>query len=265
MCQEPPLGPDIHGMEAAGELRVWLDDDLVDRAAPPGWAQVVTAGEAIAMLDSGRVVELSLDHDLGDDELYGQRNRRHRLHRRATGDPWARPLAAGRDHAPHRQSLRPRRDGALDPPLRDANSTPSASYQAGREAALLLRAREPAGHEASAASRRRRHPGPLRARSGPELLDPGLQVDHRLRPHPSRPAGSGSQRFRGAFDLAWATSWEWEANEVSPPCSGCSELPVARAAPRTSRSAPTASCPRFAGSWGAAVRLARRRDRSRRA
>ena len=55
-----------------GELRVWLDDDLVDRTAPEGWMQVTTAREAIELLLTGRVVELSLDHDLGDDEQFGR-------------------------------------------------------------------------------------------------------------------------------------------------------------------------------------------------
>jgi hypothetical protein len=54
------------------ELRVWLDDDLVDRTAPAGWRQVTTAREAIELLLTGRVVELSLDHDLGDDEQFGR-------------------------------------------------------------------------------------------------------------------------------------------------------------------------------------------------
>ncbi len=56
----------------AGELRVWLDDLLDDRAAPRGWVQVTTAPAAIALLESRRVVELSLDHDLGEDELAGK-------------------------------------------------------------------------------------------------------------------------------------------------------------------------------------------------
>ncbi len=51
-----------------GELRVWLDDLLEDRAAPEGWIHVTTAPAAIALLHTGRVVELSLDHDLGDDD-----------------------------------------------------------------------------------------------------------------------------------------------------------------------------------------------------
>jgi hypothetical protein len=55
-----------------GELRVWLDDLLDDRAAPPGWIHVTTAPAAIALIDRGQVVELSLDHDLGDDEIAGK-------------------------------------------------------------------------------------------------------------------------------------------------------------------------------------------------
>ena len=35
------------------QLRVWLDDDLVDRAAPDGWMQVTTAREAIELLLTG--------------------------------------------------------------------------------------------------------------------------------------------------------------------------------------------------------------------
>jgi hypothetical protein len=53
-------------------VRVWLDDDLVDRAAPEGWRHVTTAWDAIELLESGEVVELSLDHDLGDDERFGR-------------------------------------------------------------------------------------------------------------------------------------------------------------------------------------------------
>jgi len=55
-----------------GELRVWLDDLLEDRAAPPGWVHVTTAPAAIALIDAGPVIELSLDHDLGDDEIAGK-------------------------------------------------------------------------------------------------------------------------------------------------------------------------------------------------
>ncbi|WP_354699070.1 hypothetical protein DSM112329_04777 [Paraconexibacter sp. AEG42_29] len=56
------------------EIRVWLDDDLVDRPAPAGWTHAVTAWEAIELLDTGTVVELSLDHDLGDDDRCGTGN-----------------------------------------------------------------------------------------------------------------------------------------------------------------------------------------------
>jgi len=55
-----------------GELRVWLDDLFDDRAAPPGWVQVTTAPAAIKLIDCAHVVELSLDHDLGDDETGGK-------------------------------------------------------------------------------------------------------------------------------------------------------------------------------------------------
>jgi hypothetical protein len=55
-----------------GELRVWLDDLLEDRAAPAGWIHVLNAPAAIALLDTARVVEFSLDHHLGDDEIAGK-------------------------------------------------------------------------------------------------------------------------------------------------------------------------------------------------
>ena len=53
------------------ELRVWLDDDVEDRRAPEGWLHVVTAREACLLLLTGQVVELSLDHDLSDDQRFG--------------------------------------------------------------------------------------------------------------------------------------------------------------------------------------------------
>jgi len=59
------------GVSARGPIRLWLDDDLVDRAPGPGWLQVTTAWEANALLGSGRVVALSLDHDLGGDDEHG--------------------------------------------------------------------------------------------------------------------------------------------------------------------------------------------------
>ena len=43
-------------------MKVWLDDR---REAPAGWLHVRTPDEAIALLRSGQVEEISLDHDLG--------------------------------------------------------------------------------------------------------------------------------------------------------------------------------------------------------
>lgn len=45
-------------------MRVYLDDE---RATPEGWVRVYWPDEAIALLEAGQVVEISLDHDLGDD------------------------------------------------------------------------------------------------------------------------------------------------------------------------------------------------------
>lgn len=45
-------------------MRVFLDDE---RAAPAGWIRVHWPDEAIRLLESGLVEEISLDHDLGDD------------------------------------------------------------------------------------------------------------------------------------------------------------------------------------------------------
>jgi hypothetical protein len=42
-------------------MRVWLDDV---RTAPEGWVHVKTPEEAIELLRSGEVEEISLDHDL---------------------------------------------------------------------------------------------------------------------------------------------------------------------------------------------------------
>lgn len=46
-------------------LKIFLDDL---RQAPNGWQLVKTADEAIKILKKGNVAEISLDHDLGDDE-----------------------------------------------------------------------------------------------------------------------------------------------------------------------------------------------------
>jgi len=46
-------------------VKVYLDDE---RATPDGWHRVYWPDEAIALLENGVVTELSLDHDLGDDD-----------------------------------------------------------------------------------------------------------------------------------------------------------------------------------------------------
>ncbi len=45
-------------------MRVFLDDE---RQTPDGWVRAYWPDEVIALLQSGQVQELSLDHDLGDD------------------------------------------------------------------------------------------------------------------------------------------------------------------------------------------------------
>jgi hypothetical protein len=46
-------------------MRVYLDDE---RVTPDGWTRTFWPDEVIALLKTGEVSELSLDHDLGDDE-----------------------------------------------------------------------------------------------------------------------------------------------------------------------------------------------------
>ncbi|MFZ4287987.1 cyclic-phosphate processing receiver domain-containing protein [Variovorax sp. HJSM1_2] len=45
-------------------MRVFLDDE---RPTPEGWHRVYWPEEAIQLLETGAVEEISLDHDLGDD------------------------------------------------------------------------------------------------------------------------------------------------------------------------------------------------------
>ena len=45
-------------------MKVYLDDE---RSTPDGWVRVYWPNEAIELLKSGQVTEISLDHDLGDD------------------------------------------------------------------------------------------------------------------------------------------------------------------------------------------------------
>jgi hypothetical protein len=49
-------------------VKLYLDDM---RPPPDGWVLVRTAQEAIAILETGGVSHLSLDHDLGDDDAFG--------------------------------------------------------------------------------------------------------------------------------------------------------------------------------------------------
>ncbi|MFN3194273.1 MAG: cyclic-phosphate processing receiver domain-containing protein [Aureliella sp.] len=46
-------------------MKVYLDDE---RETPVGWTRVYWPDEAIELLKTGQVIEISLDHDLGDDE-----------------------------------------------------------------------------------------------------------------------------------------------------------------------------------------------------
>lgn len=46
-------------------MKVFLDDE---RVTPEGWVRTFWPEEAIELLKNGNVTELSLDHDLGDDE-----------------------------------------------------------------------------------------------------------------------------------------------------------------------------------------------------
>jgi hypothetical protein len=46
-------------------MKIYLDDE---RPTPEGWVGVRWPEEVIALLDAGGVEELSLDHDLGDDQ-----------------------------------------------------------------------------------------------------------------------------------------------------------------------------------------------------
>ena len=46
-------------------MKVYLDDE---RETPDGWVRSYWPDEAIALLKTGRVEQISLDHDLGDDD-----------------------------------------------------------------------------------------------------------------------------------------------------------------------------------------------------
>ncbi len=46
-------------------MKLWLDDILPH---PEGWARAYTAEQAIELISSNTVTEISLDHDLGPEE-----------------------------------------------------------------------------------------------------------------------------------------------------------------------------------------------------
>ena len=46
-------------------MKVYLDDE---RETPAGWVRVYWPEDAVKLLKSGEVTEISLDHDLGNDE-----------------------------------------------------------------------------------------------------------------------------------------------------------------------------------------------------
>lgn len=46
-------------------MKIYLDDE---RIAPDGWIQARWPDEVIELLKTGAVTDLSLDHDLGDDQ-----------------------------------------------------------------------------------------------------------------------------------------------------------------------------------------------------
>lgn len=46
-------------------MKVYLNEE---RTTPEGWVRVYWPDEAIKLLKTGDVLEISLDHDLGDDD-----------------------------------------------------------------------------------------------------------------------------------------------------------------------------------------------------
>ncbi len=48
-------------------MKLWLDDI---RLPPEGWVWVKTSRDAITYLATGKVTEISLDHDLGDEDYH---------------------------------------------------------------------------------------------------------------------------------------------------------------------------------------------------
>src|SRR5258706_4106998 len=65
--EDPQLVPHEEVLRRLGR-RVWLDDV---RDAPEGWTRACTAPDAIPLLEASGVVDISLDHDLGDEATCG--------------------------------------------------------------------------------------------------------------------------------------------------------------------------------------------------
>ena len=58
-------------MDCGGKMmKVYLDDE---RQTPEGWTRTHTVAETIELLETGEVTELSLDNDLGENQLEGFR------------------------------------------------------------------------------------------------------------------------------------------------------------------------------------------------
>ena len=62
---------DVSGRRSLAGWQAWLDDLLDVCAARAGWISFRGGGAATELLGTGRVVELSLGDDLGDDESQG--------------------------------------------------------------------------------------------------------------------------------------------------------------------------------------------------
>lgn len=96
-------------------MKIYLDDE---RPTPDGWIGVRWPDEVIAHLETGLVTDVSLDHDLGDDE-------------RGTGYDvvlWVEEAVALRGFVPPRMSVH------------SANSSARLKMEAGIEAIFRLHA-----------------------------------------------------------------------------------------------------------------------------
>ena len=109
---------------AVSGVRVWLDDT---REAPPGWVRTFTPEQVIALLRSGGVTELSLDHDLGLEPGRTGLRGAGLARERGRGRPVDRPAAG--DHGAQRQPRGPPADAA--PPRHDPTAPPERARLGG--------------------------------------------------------------------------------------------------------------------------------------